>query len=193
MKYSKTQNKTQNNESDIVLKIIHDNCDNKVQEFHHTNLNTVNQTNLDSLILVGKGHSSTNVSTNTQYNKKTQTANLKLSKSQPSLTSKETQTQQLQKRSSSTNSDFSNKSVQIKKNNVLPAFKIQNEIKTIQDPDTGYKRNIEEKKTSNVTTMTTYNSISSDKNKLTATNSTERSTSASSLSDYLANCNPCVE
>ena len=40
----------------------------------------------------------------------------------------------MMKRSSSTNSDFSDKSIHIENNQVLPAIKINDETKMIQDP-----------------------------------------------------------
>ena len=52
----------------------------------------------------------------------------------PPISTKETQTSRIMKRSSSTNSDFSDKSIHIENNQVLPAIKINDETKMIQDP-----------------------------------------------------------
>ena len=62
----------------------------------------------------------------------------------PPLSTKETQTPKMIKRSSSTNSDFSDKSIHIEKSQVLPPIKIKNETKIIQDPNTGLRKNIED-------------------------------------------------
>merc|ERR1711970_569677 len=62
--------KIEKTESDIVLKVIHDNCDNKIQEVH--------KSNLDNLLLVGKTNTTSNFdgkhskinASNSQYKQK---------------------------------------------------------------------------------------------------------------------------
>jgi len=240
---NKSATNVEKTESDIVLKIIHNNCDNKIQE--------VNQRNLESLSLIGKINTSNshskhstikdsnsqdklksdnltdknwsqsqslttkhdfqktsqdsklnkriqttnvelmqtnlhvkNMRNDMQDNKKTQTINQESNQPHPSLSTKETQTPRLIKRNSSTNSDFSDKSIHIESNQVLPAMKIKNETKMIQDPNTGLRRNIEDGNDKDITKTIYKSTIDvNEKRKVTATNST----SASTLSEYEAN------